>query len=145
MKESSSAVHGASKLKQILIRLLPVDIQKCLKDIDSDCETVLRNGVSSPIHLVKRGPEIIISKKMCREDGAELPDFTLTFRMDEKSDWWPTNFEASDGRKVSAELLSGGKRLTNVKAQSELIETANTWGKSISAQKVTRDLDNSLT
>ena len=145
MKESVNGARGANKLRQSLSRLLPTDIQKCLKDFDSDCDAVLRTGVSSPIQIVKRGPTIIISKKMCRDDGSELTEFTLTLRMDERLDWWPTEFEASDGRKISTEILSGGKRLTNVQAQSELIETANTWGKSISAQKVARDLESSLT
>lgn len=140
MKESSKTVHGADKLRQSISRLLPTEIQKALKDFDSDCETVLRIGVSSPIELVKRGPTITISKKMRRDDGSEVTEFTLSLRMDERLDWWPTEFEASDGRKVSAELVSGGKRLTNVQSQSELIETANTWGKSISAQEVVREL-----
>jgi hypothetical protein len=49
--------------------------------------------------------------------------------IENRTEWWPVFFNDSAGRTIEAVVHVGGKALTNIQKQNELIELANTWAK----------------
>jgi len=146
MKDLVSAKNGAEHLRQNITKSIFTDDAPLLKTLESSCRLVLSKGLSSPIILEKNGEYIRLSKgQNVKLDGDH--DFTLLLRLIPAAkaiEWWPVEWSSRDGEKLCAEINVDGRRLTNLYVQNELIEIANTWGKSISAQRVSRELDGTL-
>jgi hypothetical protein len=143
MKVLSNTKFGAEYLRQHIMRSVSAEDSSQLKSLETRCRLQLRKGLSSPILLEKNGEYLRLSKGKCVESGGEF-DFTLLLRLvlgSKSIEWWPVEWATRGTEKIVAEITVDGRRFTNIHIQSELIEIANTWGKSISAQRVASDLD----
>jgi hypothetical protein len=143
MKVLSNTKFGAESLRQHIIRSVSTEDASQLKSLETICRLQLRKGLSSPILLEKNGEYLRLSKGKCNEADDEF-DFTLLLRLvpgSKSVEWWPVEWTTRGNEKIVAEIAVDGRRFTNIHVQSELIEIANTWGKSISAQRVASDLD----
>jgi hypothetical protein len=146
MRELASAKKGAEHLRQSIMKSVSTEDVPLLKTLESHGRLVLKKGLSRPILLEKNGEYIRLSKGQNIESGGE-PDFTLLLRLIPAAnsiEWWPVEWSSREGEKLVAEINRDGRRMTNLHVQNELIEIANTWGKSISAQRVSRELEGTL-
>lgn len=142
----ASAKDGAEQLRQNIMKAVSKEDASQLKALESSLRVELKEGLSSPILLEKDGRHINLSKGQNTDSNVE-PDFTLRLRlipMGKVIEWWPVEWSSREGQKICAEITVNGRRMTNIHVQNELIEIANTWGKSISAQRVSRELEGTL-
>jgi hypothetical protein len=146
MKESATGRNGADYLRQSITKLLSADEVALLRTPESTVSLVLTRGLSSPVVLEKNGEYLRLSKRRLGEISGDW-EFTILLRLipgTKSLEWWPVEWMSRDGKKLCAEIALEGRRLTNLQIQNELIDISNTWGKSISAQRVTRELERTL-
>lgn len=133
---------GATEFKKVCLALL--DSSDLLLFADSqDFNTEITKNVSSPIVIEKSGDFLTVAKHS-GQAAFDRIDFQFKFRLsftEKKSEWWPVFFEDSAGHTIEAEVLLGGRTLTNLHKQKELIELANTWAKSLSSQTLKRTIE----
>ena len=146
MKDLAGAKNGAEHLRQNITKAISTDDAPLLKTLESSCRLVLRKGLSSPILLEKNGEHLRLSKgQNVESDGEQY--FTLLLRLipaAKSIEWWPVEWSSREGEKLCAEINVDCRRMTNLHVQNELIEIANTWGKNISAQRVSKELEGTL-
>lgn len=139
---TTKRMAGAVELKRACVTLLnPSDASNL--ETSNEYKAEIKKNVSSPI-LIERNGEILTIAKRTGQGGLDKIEFQFRFKLSivgNKTEWWPVFFNDSTGRTIDAEIQMGGKTLTNVQIQNELIDLANTWAKSIGAQGVSRKLE----
>lgn len=108
-------------------------------------EMTVTKNVSSPIRIQREENLLAITKFTSVESSApKSADFSFKFRVllsFGDVELWPVYFEDKSGRVIQAELIFGKKLMTNTHLQNELIDLANTWGKSLGSQVLTRNIE----
>ncbi len=58
--------------------------------------------------------------------------------------WWPIEYSSISGETIACEKLINGKTMVNLARQDQLIDIAETWAKTLEAQKITKEVSNAL-
>lgn len=144
MAETSNK-KGAQEFKRNLVALLNQQDRIALMATHGSVEITVTKNVSSPIRIIREENLVTVSKSPGPESfSPETTDFTFKFRILSTSgdvELWPVYFNDKAGRTLQAEMTFGGKVMTNAHLQNELIDLANTWGKSLSSQALTRSIE----
>jgi hypothetical protein len=144
MKDQNKHPRGADSLRSGIWSGLSPDEQKLLSAFDSECEILVKDTLSTPIHLVKR-KDIIQLNRLRSSDDHSTTDFSMTLRLKsghkQAAEWWPIEMKDRQSTLTAEKSSPTGKTMTNVSIQDELIEVADAWGKNLIGQRVLKELN----
>ncbi len=137
---------GSREFKRNFFALLSQQDRTNLITTTGTFETTVNKNVSSPIRIQREENLVTVSKFTGTEPHTtnDTVDFYFKFRIFPSAgdiELWPIYFQDKGGRVLQAEITLCGKVMTNTYLQNELIDLANTWGKSLGSQVLTRSIE----